>query len=174
MGTTTQQSRRVFVALGSNLGASVDVLREAVARISQLAQCMNFKTSSLYRSAPFATDSEQPDYINAVVAFDTALDTDSLWAKLVAIESNLGRVRTRERNAARTIDIDLLMVGDEQRASDSLTLPHPRMSERAFVLLPLLEIAPDIEIVGKGRAAIYAAQLAHQRIERLKDTHLCS
>jgi 2-amino-4-hydroxy-6-hydroxymethyldihydropteridine diphosphokinase len=168
------QSRRVFVALGSNLGASIETLRDAVRRIAQLSQCANLACSSLYRSAPMATTSAQPDYINAVVSFDTTLSADSLWTQLVAIETALGRARTSERNAARAIDIDLLAVGDEQRNTETLTLPHPRMMERAFVLLPLLELEPDIEIIGKGRALTYLAQLAHQRIERLKDIQLCS
>ncbi len=168
------QSRCVFVGLGSNLGASLDTLRNALRRIAQLPHCEKLRCSSLYQSAPIATTSAQPDYLNAVVGFDTTLTTDALWIKLVAIETGLGRSRTTERNAARVIDIDLLIVGNEQRATDALTLPHPRMTERAFVLLPLLEIEPAIEIVGKGRASAYLAALSQQRVERLKDTHLCS
>jgi 2-amino-4-hydroxy-6-hydroxymethyldihydropteridine diphosphokinase len=172
--STSATSRRVFVGLGSNLGASVAVLRQAVERIANLPHCSNFAVSSLYRSAPLATRTEQPDYLNAVVAFDTTLVTDELWAKLVAIETRLGRVRSSERNAARVIDIDLLMVGHEQRTTDTLTLPHPRMADRAFVLLPLAEIAPDVVIGGKGALAPLIATLAHQRIERLKETQLCN
>jgi 2-amino-4-hydroxy-6-hydroxymethyldihydropteridine diphosphokinase len=168
------QPRRVFVGLGSNLGASVETLRAAVALIEKLPQCSNLKASSVYRSAPFETTSAQPDYFNAVVAFDTTLDTDSLWSKLVAIETKLGRERTAERNAARVIDIDLLIVGNEQRATTTLNLPHPRMTERAFVLLPLIEIEPRAHIASKGAATDYIVHVKHQPIELVKNLHLCN
>jgi 2-amino-4-hydroxy-6-hydroxymethyldihydropteridine diphosphokinase len=171
---TSALCRRVFVGLGSNLGATVETLRRAAAQIAKLPQCKNFACSSIYRSAPLATDTEQPDYLNAVVRFDTTLATDALWTKLVAIETGLGRVRSTVRNAARVIDIDLLMVGSERHATDTLTLPHPRMAERAFVLLPLAEIAPDVVIDGKGALAALLAALENQRIERLKETYLCN
>jgi 2-amino-4-hydroxy-6-hydroxymethyldihydropteridine diphosphokinase len=168
------QSRRVFVGLGSNLGASVETLRAAVALIEKLPQSSNLKASSVYRSAPLETTSAQPDYFNAVVAFDTLLDTDSLWAQLVAIETRLGRERTAERNAARVIDIDLLLVGHEERTSAALSLPHPRMTERAFVLLPLVEIEPHAHVEGKGAAIDYIASVKHQPIELVENLQLCN
>jgi 2-amino-4-hydroxy-6-hydroxymethyldihydropteridine diphosphokinase len=168
------QPRRVFVGLGSNLGASIETLRAAVALIEKLPQSSNLKASSIYRSAPFETTSSQPDYFNAVVAFDTLLDTDVLWTKLVAIETRLGRERTAERNAARVIDIDLLLVDREQRVSAALTLPHPRMTERAFVLLPLVEIEPRAYIAGKGAATDYIAHVKDQPIELVENLQLCN
>jgi 2-amino-4-hydroxy-6-hydroxymethyldihydropteridine diphosphokinase len=114
--------------------------------------------SSLYRSAP--VDAQGPDFINAVVELETELDPTALLAELQRIESGAGRERPY-RNAPRTLDLDLLRHGDVVMNTAVLTLPHPRMGERAFVLLPLAEIAPD-EV-----APAQLAQVAGQRIERL-------
>ena len=121
--------------------------------------------SSLYRSAPLGYEA-QPEFINAVARLDTELAAAELLARLQAIEAEHGRRRSFA-NAPRSLDLDLLLFGDERIREPQLTVPHPRMHERAFVLLPLIEIAPDARIPGRGSAAALAAALAPQEIERL-------
>jgi 2-amino-4-hydroxy-6-hydroxymethyldihydropteridine diphosphokinase len=147
------------VAIGANLGDARATVAQAMDDLDRLPGSRVVARSSLYRSAPF--EAGGPDFINAVVALDTALEPLPLWAELQRLEAAAGRERPY-RNAPRTLDLDLLRHGDAVLATPVLTLPHPRMGERAFVLLPLAEIAPD---------AVGAAQLASvagQRIERLR------
>lgn len=155
---------RAYVALGANLGEPVAHLRAAVADLDALPGTRVVARSSLYRSAPVGLV-DQPDFINAVVAVDTALEALPLLRTLLAIEARHGRVRSVP-NAPRTLDLDLLMHGDAILASAELTLPHPRMHERAFVLLPLLEIAPHVDLPGLGAARAFLPAVAGQAIER--------
>ena len=155
---------RAYVALGANLGEPVAHLRAAVADLDALPGTRVVARSSLYRSAPVGLV-DQPDFINAVVAVDTALEALPLLRTLLAIEARHGRVRSVP-NAPRTLDLDLLMHGDTIMAGAELTLPHPRMHERAFVLLPLLEIAPDVQLPGLGAARSFLSAVAGQAIER--------
>jgi 2-amino-4-hydroxy-6-hydroxymethyldihydropteridine diphosphokinase len=111
-------------------------------------------------------DAAGPDFFNAVAALDTLLAPCELLAALQAIEQRFGRERPY-RNAPRTLDLDLLLHGDVQLDSPTLTLPHPRLHQRAFVLLPLLEIAPALDVPGLGALAGWLAASAGQRIERL-------
>jgi 2-amino-4-hydroxy-6-hydroxymethyldihydropteridine diphosphokinase len=124
-------------------------------------------SSSFYRSAP--VDAVGPDFINAVVALNTGLSADQLLAALQAIELGHGRDRSPNalRNAARTLDLDLLLFGDSVIDTPHLTLPHPRMHCRAFVLLPLLEIDPDLTAPGLGRLSNRLDGVRDQTIERL-------
>lgn len=155
---------RAYVALGANLGEPVAHLRAAVADLDALPGTRVVARSSLYRSAPVGLV-DQPDFINAVVAVDTALEALPLLRTLLAIEARHGRVRSVP-NAPRTLDLDLLMHGDTIMAGAELTLPHPRMHERAFVLLPLLEIAPHVDLPGLGAARAFLPAVAGQAIER--------
>jgi len=155
---------RAYVALGANIGAPVQHLRAAVVDLAALPGTRVVARSSLYRSAPVGLV-DQPDFINAVVAIDTRLEALPLLHALLAIEARHGRVRSVP-NAPRTLDLDLLMHGDAIMASAELTLPHPRMHERAFVLLPLLEIAPDVLLPGLGAARGFLPAVAGQAIER--------
>ena len=155
---------RAYVALGANIGEPVKHLRAAVDDMTALPDTLIVARSSLYRSAPVGL-LNQPDFINAVVALDTALAPLALLRQLLAIEARHGRVRSVP-NAPRTLDLDLLMHGDAIMASAELTLPHPRMHERAFVLLPLLEIAPDVLLPGLGAARNFLPAVAGQAIER--------
>lgn len=155
---------RAYVALGANIGEPVRHLRAAVVDLDALPDTAVVARSSLYRSAPVGLVN-QPDFINAVVAIDTALDPLELLRALLAIEAHHGRVRSIP-NAPRTLDLDLLMHGDTRMNSPELTLPHPRMHERAFVLLPLLEIAPAAIIPGLGPAQDYLPAVANQAITR--------
>ena len=157
-----------YVALGANLGDPIATVRAAIDALRSLAGTQFIAASSLYRTAPVGLR-HQPDFINAVVALelDTAvLPAPTFLQSLFEIEASFGRVRSI-KNAPRTLDLDLLLYGNEQHDSATLTLPHPRMTQRAFVLAPLAEIAPDLIIPGHGRAAQLLASLADQAIARL-------
>lgn len=132
---------RTFIALGANLGEAVQTIHQAIRDIAALPQTVLLKSSSLYRTAP--VDSSGPDYINAVVEISTSLGALALLHALQAIEHRAGRLRPY-RNAPRTLDLDILLYGDEIISNDELTVPHPRMAQRAFVLVPLVEIAPQV------------------------------
>lgn len=134
-----------YIALGANLGVAVGALRQAVASINTLPHCKVKKTSSLYKTAPLETlpgHAPGGDYINAVVEIETQLPAPTLLQHLQQIETTAGRERTYI-NAPRTLDLDLLRYGDGHIDSPHLTVPHPRMWQRAFVLVPLAEIAPQ-------------------------------
>lgn len=128
-----------FVALGANLGDPAQALREALRCMSETPGLRLVRASSLYRTAPM--DSSGPDYLNAVAEIATTLTAPDLLTTLQAIEQGAGRERPY-RNAPRTLDLDLLLYGSARIHSATLTVPHPRMGERAFVLVPLHEIAP--------------------------------
>jgi 2-amino-4-hydroxy-6-hydroxymethyldihydropteridine diphosphokinase len=134
--------------------------------LSTLPQTELTAVSSLYASAP--VDAGGDDYVNAVVLISTQLDADALLQALQKIEQDFGRERS-VRNAPRTLDLDLLLYGQAQIASATLEVPHPRMTARAFVLLPLLELDPVINIPGKGAAASYLAGVADQIITPISD-----
>jgi len=128
-----------FVALGANLGNAVSTVREALTALDRTPGMRLVRRSSLYRTAP--VDSTGPDYINAVAEITTVLTAPALLGALQAIENGAGRERPY-RNAPRTLDLDLLLFGSARIESPALTVPHPRMCARAFVLVPLAEIAP--------------------------------
>ncbi|MDP2751525.1 MAG: 2-amino-4-hydroxy-6-hydroxymethyldihydropteridine diphosphokinase, partial [Rhodocyclaceae bacterium] len=144
---------RAFVALGSNLGDSTHTINEAIKALTALRDSSLVAISSLYQTAPVGLQN-QPDFINAVAAIDTHQSPLALLDALFDIEARFRRVRSI-KNAPRTLDLDLLLYGDTVMKSPTLTLPHPRLHERAFVLMPLLEIAPDILIPELGPAAHY-------------------
>jgi 2-amino-4-hydroxy-6-hydroxymethyldihydropteridine diphosphokinase len=133
-------STTAWVGLGANLGDRTAALRTALAALAALPGTRLLRVSSLYRSAP--VDAGGPDYLNAVAEIATQLPPHDLLAALQAIEHAAGRERPY-RNAPRTLDLDILLYGDLRLDSATLMLPHPRMHERAFVLLPLAELAPD-------------------------------
>ncbi|MCG3201409.1 MAG: 2-amino-4-hydroxy-6-hydroxymethyldihydropteridine pyrophosphokinase [Gammaproteobacteria bacterium] len=158
---------RAFIGLGSNLEDPRRQIRTAIAELDALPYTCVAARSSLYRSDPMGPPN-QPDYINAVAAVDTILTPLALLDALMGVERSHGRIRHAERWGPRTLDLDLLVYGDRITSDARLTLPHPGIAERVFVLLPLLEIAPDLEIPGRGRAAALAAVLPDGGIERLK------
>ncbi len=131
---------RVFVALGANLGDAKATVIKACADLGRLPQTRLIRQSSLYQTAPI--DSSGPDFINAVAELATGLDAHTLLIHLQTLERAALRERTYP-NAPRTLDIDILSYGDQIINTPTLTLPHPRMSQRAFVLVPLAEIAPE-------------------------------
>lgn len=132
---------RAYVALGANLGDAQATLRQAMQDLARLAQTRVLACSGLYRSAPIGAGG--PDFINAVACVETGLSAMDLLHALQAMEQRAGRVRSY-RNAPRTLDLDLLLYGQLHLDSAALQLPHPRMYERAFVLLPLAELAPAL------------------------------
>lgn len=154
-----------YVGLGANLGEPRAQLLEALAELGRLPQSRLAARSSLYASAPLGY-AAQPPFVNAVARLDTALGAAQLLAELQAIEQRHGRVRSFP-NAPRRLDLDLLLYGDERIATAALVVPHPRMHERAFVLLPLLEVAPEQAIPGRGPARSLMAACAGQAVERI-------
>ena len=153
-----------FIGIGANLGDALANVEDAIERLADLPETMLVSISSNWRTAPI--DSAGDDYINAVACIDTELAPLELLAALQAIELAHGRERPY-RNAPRTLDLDILMYADEQMDTPALQLPHPRMHERAFVLAPLLEIAPGIVIPGHGPARALMAAVADQQISRI-------
>lgn len=139
---------KAYVALGANLGDPPAQLEQALTRMSQLPGTRLLARSRLYRSAPLGP-AGQSDYCNAVAALDTALAPEALLDALQGIEAEAGRARG-EHWGARTLDLDLLMLDDLACATPRLTLPHPQLAHRRFVLQPLAEIAPDLELPGHG------------------------
>ena len=154
-----------FVGLGSNLGDPVFQVTRALDALGGLPLTRVARRSSLYRSAPVGY-LEQPDFINAVVQLETELAPRALLDALLALEQECGR--TREFcNAPRTLDLDVLLYDDLRHHEHGLTIPHPQMHLRAFVLQPLLEIAPDCVIPGVGAAAEFALKCTAQTLERI-------
>jgi 2-amino-4-hydroxy-6-hydroxymethyldihydropteridine diphosphokinase len=155
---TVAQETRAWIGLGANLGAREAALRGALAGMAALPGTRVLRVSSLYRSAP--VDAGGPDYLNAVAEIATTLPPLALLHALQALEQAAGRERPY-RNAPRTLDLDILFYGDVRLESTALTLPHPRLHERAFVLLPLAELAPE------RVAPEWLAGVAGQAIEQL-------
>jgi 2-amino-4-hydroxy-6-hydroxymethyldihydropteridine diphosphokinase len=155
-----------YVGLGSNLADPAAQVVQAMAALDSLPQTRVVKRSSLYRSAPVGY-LDQPDFINAVAQVETGLSPRALLEALLALEIECGRTREFQ-NAPRTLDLDVLMYDDLVHHEHGLTLPHPQMHRRAFVLQPLLEIAPDCIIPGVGAAEEAMTGCAGQRLERLQ------
>ncbi len=140
---------RAYIGLGSNLDDPPLQLRNAFQALAALPMTQLSAQSSVYRSAPLG-GFDQPDYLNAVVALDTTLSAHDLLAALLSIEQRQGRVRGTQRWQARTLDLDLLLYGEQGIQDATLIVPHPGLRERAFVLYPLREIAPELVIPGLG------------------------
>jgi 2-amino-4-hydroxy-6-hydroxymethyldihydropteridine diphosphokinase len=143
---------RAYVALGSNLGDSQQQLVDAIHALAALPRTRLLARSHLYRTPPWGVH-DQPDFLNAVVVLETPLPPHDLLDAMLEIERAAGRERNGERWGPRTLDLDLLHVAGKTVNDERLSLPHPHISERAFVLLPLNELAPDLEIPGQGRVA---------------------
>jgi 2-amino-4-hydroxy-6-hydroxymethyldihydropteridine diphosphokinase len=153
------------IGLGANLGDPVAQLRAAIAAIGGLPETRVTAVSSFYRTAPVG-HLAQPDFVNAAAAIDTGLGPRALLEALQSIEVSAGRVRTF-KDAPRTIDLDLLLYGDRVVEEPGLSIPHPRLHERAFALAPLVEIEPAAVVPGRGRAADLLARCAGQTVAKL-------
>jgi 2-amino-4-hydroxy-6-hydroxymethyldihydropteridine diphosphokinase len=153
-----------YIGIGANLGDARATVEYAIETLRSLPQTQFKRSSSLFITAPI--DSSGDDYINAVVALETDLNAQVLLEHLQALELACGRERPY-RNAPRTLDLDLLLYGQQEINTEHLTVPHPRMTERAFVLIPLLQLDPFITIPGKGAAHQFAPAVAEQGIQKL-------
>jgi len=162
----TEQSPSVaaYIGLGANLGDARGTLDDALRELAGLPGTQVSAVSATYRSAPI--DSSGPDYLNSVARLDTQLSPTALLAALQRIEQAHGRERPY-RNAPRTLDLDVLLYGALQIDLPELVVPHPRLHERAFVLLPLAEIAPGLDVPGRGQIAALLDAVREQRIDRL-------
>lgn len=166
--TTHNAPVAVFIALGANLQDPQQQIQRGIELLAAIPDSRLLAVSSLYRTAPLGVGDAQPDYINAVAQLETTLSGGSLLDFLQSIESQQGRRRHRDRPlAARTLDLDLLLYGDAVIDTPRLSVPHPRLHLRAFVLAPLLEIAPAAVIPGLGKAADFWPAASAQRIEKL-------
>lgn len=154
-----------FVGLGANLEDPLQQVRQAISELDAIERTRVLVASSLYRSAPVGY-ADQPDFINAVAKVQTRLSPHELLDALHAIENRHGRQRS-VRNAPRTLDLDLLLYGTLVVNEDALKLPHPRMHERAFVLLPLAEIAPEALLPGHASVSQLLAQVDRRGVEKL-------
>lgn len=160
------KSAQAFIALGSNLENPVVQLQHAFGELEQLPETRLLSRSSLYRSAPVGR-LDQPDFINAVACIETRLAPLALLQALLAIEQRHGRIR-ESLNAPRTLDLDILLYDDLQYRDSDLIIPHPRMTQRAFVLQPLFEIAPDCRIPGYDRIQQLLSLCQDQKLERIE------
>jgi 2-amino-4-hydroxy-6-hydroxymethyldihydropteridine diphosphokinase len=142
---------RAYIALGSNLHEPQQQLRSALNALATLPATRLIKSASVYASAPVGY-ANQPDFVNTVAAIDTALTPRALLDALLAIERAHGRVRDIP-NGPRTLDLDIVLYGEQTINEPGLSVPHPRMRERAFVIVPLAEIAADAVVPGAGRVS---------------------
>lgn len=163
MNPANREPAIAYVGLGANLGNALRTVMEAAEEIAALSGVQKTRLSPLYRSAP--VDAGGPDYVNAVLRAETTLSPETLLHALLDIELQHGRLRPY-RNAPRSLDLDLLLYDSETRQTEFLTLPHPRMHLRAFVLIPLRELDPEITLPQGDFDALISA-CADQRLERL-------
>jgi 2-amino-4-hydroxy-6-hydroxymethyldihydropteridine diphosphokinase len=155
-----------YVGIGSNLSDPATQVRRAVAALAALPDTRLVATSPLYRTEPFG-DVVQPAFVNAVAGLLSRRTPEELLADLRALERRLGREPPRDRWGPRVIDLDLLVMGRETRAAADLTLPHPGIAERDFVLYPLADVAPDLDVPGVGRVAALRERVANRGIRPL-------
>jgi 2-amino-4-hydroxy-6-hydroxymethyldihydropteridine diphosphokinase len=163
---STASSPLAYVGLGANLGSPIEALRKAMLALGGLPETHLEAVSSAYRTAPL--EASGPDFINAVAALRTRLAPEVLLRYLLSIEQAHGRERPY-RNAPRTLDLDLLLYGDSVLNTPSLILPHPRLHQRQFVLVPLLELDPQLQIAGLGSLCDLSSALNDQSVERLDE-----
>ncbi|HEX4856560.1 MAG TPA: 2-amino-4-hydroxy-6-hydroxymethyldihydropteridine diphosphokinase [Limnobacter sp.] len=150
MSEPNMQARRCYLGLGGNLGQPMALFEEVVDHFRRHPLCTGVKESPRYESAP--VDATGPNYVNSVLEVQWSGTAEELLAACLGLEADLGRVRTT-RNAPRPIDVDVLLVGDETVNTETLTVPHPRMHLRRFVLQPLLQLDPSIDLPGLGPAS---------------------
>lgn len=161
--------RTAYIGLGANQGELVESLKAAFDSLRSLEQSELVAVSPFYKTAPI--DANGPDYVNAVAKLETSLEPYALLLHLLDIELMLGRKRRgQKKNAPRNVDLDLLLLGDMIIQSTPLTLPHPRLHQRAFVLKPLLDLAPEIRIPGQGSASDFLKSVSGQRVELLEES----
>ncbi|HET6587982.1 MAG TPA: 2-amino-4-hydroxy-6-hydroxymethyldihydropteridine diphosphokinase [Oleiagrimonas sp.] len=159
---------QAYVALGANLGNPQAQVRAAMRALDTLAQTRVTVCSPLYLTPPWGMV-VQPAFVNAVAGIETALSAHALLASLQTLESRAGRTRDGQRWGPRVLDLDLLLYGDAQYQDKQLAIPHPRLAERAFVLLPLADIAATLEVPGQGRVTDLLSRVDTRGCQRLAD-----
>ncbi len=163
--------RRGVLALGSNMGERFSNLQGAVSTLADTPEVVVTDVSPVYETTPVGGPEGARDYLNAVVLIDTTLSAHTMLERCLAVEDAFGRVRT-ERGAPRTLDVDLIVLGERLCDDDELKLPHPRAHERAFVLKPWSDIEPEAEIPGQGRVLDLLGKLELDGVRLRKDAHL--
>lgn len=161
-------SSTAYIGIGSNLERPVEQVHRACDALAGLPGTRFTALSPLYRN-PAIGPGRQPDYVNAVAVIETGLDPHTLLDALQAIEVTQGRTRGSERWQARTIDLDLLVYGDRVIEDERLTIPHPRIQERAFVLRPLADVARDLSVPGVGPVSSLLANVSETALRRIDD-----
>ena len=158
---------RCYIGLGSNLDNPLKQLNDAKNKIANLTDTRLLQLSSIYKSKALTLDNEpQNDYLNAVIEIETFLEAENLLSALQQIELDHGRVREK-RWAARTIDLDIILYADQQINTERLIVPHKEIENRSFVMIPLSQIAADIEIPGKGKLKKLIKSLSDQALEQI-------
>ena len=164
--------RRCVLAIGSNLGERLNNLQGAVNSLADTPEVWITAVSPIYETAPIDAPEGSKDFLNAVVLADTTLSARTLLERALAIEDAYGRERTEEPGAPRTLDVDLIVVGDRRASDDDLVLPHPKAHERAFVLAPWHDVEPDAELLDHGLVAELLAKTAEQEVSVRDDLSL--
>ncbi len=168
MMDTNAQRQLVGLGLGANLGDPETALKEALRRIQSLPGTQIEVISPTYWTPPWSVNEPQPDYLNAACLISTQLNPNDLLVALQVIEHALGRVRGPEQYAARTLDLDILFFGEQRIDEANLEVPHPRLAERGFVLLPLADIAPNLEIPGLDRVDYLLEALDEEALDGIR------
>lgn len=161
----TAQPITAYVGLGANLGDALGTVQRAILALGSIASTRLVAQSSLFHTAPINASGDQ--YVNAVAQLETTLDATTLFGHLQRVEQVFGRERPYP-NAPRTLDLDLLLFGQQRIDSAALTVPHPRLTERAFTLIPLLQLDPLLTIPGRGYAHQFVASVAGQAISKVR------
>ena len=156
-----------YIGFGSNLGDSMSILAMTENEISAVEGFSLKRLSPLYRSKPIDVPDSQDDFLNAVFEIETTLDADTVLMELNNIENRHGRSRGEVKNSARTLDLDLLLFGNRIMKGKTLILPHPRIYQRAFVLFPLFDLSPELEIPGQGKVQALLDNVRDQEIRQL-------
>jgi 2-amino-4-hydroxy-6-hydroxymethyldihydropteridine diphosphokinase len=164
--------RRCVLAVGSNLGERLNNLQGAVNSLADTPEVWVTAVSPVYETAPVDAPEGSKHFLNAVVLADTTLSARTLLDRALAIEDAYGRERTTDRGAPRTLDVDLIVVGDRRANDEDLVLPHPKAHERAFVLAPWHDVEPDAEIPDQGPVAELLEKTADQAIKLRDDLSL--
>ena len=169
VGAGTASVSKAYIGVGSNLACPAEQVRDARKALNELPKTRLLAFSPLYRN-PALGPGEQPDYVNAVAAIETELTPHELLDALQIIEANQGRLRRSFRWEPRTLDLDVLVYGDRAIHDRRLTVPHPHMGERAFVLKPLLDVDPDLDVPGLGPVAALLSAVSQASLQRVDDS----
>jgi 2-amino-4-hydroxy-6-hydroxymethyldihydropteridine diphosphokinase len=164
--------RRAVLSIGSNLGERRNNLQGAVNSLADTPEVWVTAVSPVYETEPVESPEGSKDFLNAIVLLDTTLSARTLLERALAVEAAYGRERGGERNAPRTLDVDLIVLGDRRADEEDLVIPHPRAAERAFVLVPWLDVEPDAEIPGIGPVAELVEKTGREGVKAREDIEL--